>query len=236
MTKSHTRPVAPVDYAALAEHELVTRVLRRDAQAFRYLMRRCNQRLFRVARGLLPSDHEAEDAVQESWVLACEKLDGFRGESSLVTWLTRIVINEARQRVRDRKPTVRMEMLDMPDPRSAQVIAFPSRHAVEDPLGGAARAELRRLLEDAIGALPASFRVVYILRELEELSVDETSEALGLRAETVKTRLHRARRLLRTSLEQRAQASLPEAFMFLGARCGRIAERVFERVGDRFAL
>jgi RNA polymerase sigma-70 factor (ECF subfamily) len=213
------------DYAALDEAALAGRVRERDRAAFRELMARCNQRLFRVARGLVASDDEAEDVVQEAYVAAFAKLDRFRGESSLATWLTRIVINEARQRRRDRKPQVALDQLDRP---GAAVVAFPG--ASDDPLAGAARAELRALLEREIGRLPAAFRVVYVMRELEELDVDETAAALGIRAETVKTRLHRARRLLKAALERRVDASLKDAFAFRGVRCARITERVLARL------
>lgn len=141
-------------------------------------MARCNQRLFRVARGLVANDHEAEDVVQEAYVTAYERLATFRGESALTTWLTRIVINEAKQRLRERKPTVAVDQLDVAPPGA--VIAFPGAFA-EDPAAGVARAELRHLLEQAIDRLPTPFRVVYVMREIDELSVEETAAGLGLK-------------------------------------------------------
>ena len=219
------------DYGAFDDAALAAAITRRDVGAFRHLMTRCNQRLFRVARGMLPNDHEAEDAVQQAWVSAYEKLGMFRGESALLTWLTRIVINEAKQRMRDRKDTVDVEALEREPLGAGQVIPFPGRSAGEDPAAGAARAELRRLLERAIGELPPAFRVVYLLREIEECTVEETAEQLGIRPETVKTRLFRARRMLREGLEGRVASSLKDAFQFLGPRCARITERVLAQLG-----
>lgn len=219
-------------FADMPEMELVRRVLRRETGSFRFLMSSCNQRLFRIARSVVNSDHEAEDIVQEAYVTAYEKLGTFRGECSLLTWLTRIVLNEARQRLRDRKHNVDLCRAEAEQESSAQVIAFPSRNAGgEDPVATAARAEMRRLLEQAIDSLPSPFRVVYMLREIEECSVEETARVLSLRPETVKTRLHRARRLLRAHIETQVEASLKDAFQFLGLRCARIADGVIARLG-----
>jgi RNA polymerase sigma factor (sigma-70 family) len=218
------------DYGALDDAALAARIRGGDGDAFRHLTTRCNQRLFRVARGLVASDHEAEDVVQEAYVTAYGKLDGFRGESALLTWLTRIVINEARQRMRNRKQTVGIEAIEAAQAGKGQVVPFPGRPVADDPAAGAARDELRRFLEDAIGALPAPFRVVFVLREIEECTVEETAESLGLRHETVRTRHHRARRMLRTALEDRAAASFADAFQFLGERCARMTDRVLARV------
>jgi RNA polymerase sigma-70 factor (ECF subfamily) len=218
------------DYAALDDAALAARIRVGDAEAFRHLTTRCNRRLFRVARGLVASDHEAEDIVQEAYVIAYGKLDAFRGESTLLTWLTRVVINEARQRMRNRKQTVGVEAIEAAQAGMGQVVPFPGRAQGDDPAAGAAREELRRFLEEAIGALPASFRVVFLLREVEECTVEETADSLGLRHETVRTRHHRARRMLRAALEARASASYAEAFQFLGVRCARMTERVMARI------
>jgi RNA polymerase sigma factor (sigma-70 family) len=218
------------DYDALDDATLAASIRAGDAEAFRHLTTRCNRRLFRVARGLVASDHEAEDVVQEAYVIAYGKLDAFRGDSALLTWLTRIVINEARQRMRNRKHTVGVEAIEDAQAGSGQVVPFPGRPQGDDPAAGAARDELRRFLEDAIGALPAPFRVVFVLREVEECTVEETADSLGLRHETVRTRHHRARRMLRTALEARAAASYTDAFQFLGERCARMTARVMARI------
>jgi len=225
-----TRNTLAVDYAALDDHALAARVQGGDREAFRHIMKRCNQRLFRVARGVVHSDEEAEDVVQEAYVHAFEKIAGFRGEASLLTWLTRIVLNEAYGRLRQRHPSVAVEQIETAQLDPGNVIAFPAGPAA-DPPAAAAREQIRHLLEGAIDDLPEAFRVVFILREIEECSVEETAKALDLRPETVKTRLFRARRLLRVALHDSLAATLGDAFPFLGSRCDRITEAVMARVG-----
>jgi RNA polymerase sigma-70 factor (ECF subfamily) len=225
-----TSDILAVDYAALPDEDLVAHARRGEREAFRHIMRRGNQRLFRVARGVLDDDAEAEDAVQEAYLHAFARLDGFRAEANLLTWMTRIVLNECYRRLRCRKPTTDIERIDMTPPNDHRVLAFPSRYGVEDPAAGTARAQVRALVESAIGALPEPFRVVFILRDVEECSIEETAAALGIRAETVKTRLHRARRLLRNALHDSLAATLTEAFPFLGRRCERMTERVLARL------
>ncbi|MBJ6982427.1 MULTISPECIES: RNA polymerase sigma factor [unclassified Luteimonas] len=218
------------DYAALDEAALVHEVLHGDREAFRHVMQRSNQRLFRVARAVLNDEAEAEDVVQEAYVHAYEKLTAFRGDASLLTWLTRIVLNEAYGRLRRRRPTVDVDRVDAAAPEANRVLAFPSKFGSEDPAAAAARAQIRRVVEHAIEQLPEPFRVVFIMRELEECSVEETAQALDLRAETVKTRLHRARRLLRTALHDTLSATLSDAFPFLGPRCDRMTATVLARL------
>lgn len=220
-----------VDYAALDDNALARRVQDGDREAFRHIIKRCNQRLFRVARGVVHSDQEAEDVVQEAYVDAFEKIAGFRGEASLRTWLTRIVLNEAYGRLRQRHPSVGVEQIEAAQLERGNVIAFPLGAVATDPPAVAAREQIRHLLEGAIDALPEPFRVVFILREIEECSVEETAKALDLRPETVKTRLFRARRLLRAALHDSLEATLADAFPFLGSRCERITEAVMARVG-----
>lgn len=227
----HGSSPAP-DYAALADAELVDWVLRGFLEAFRVLMQRSNQRLFRIARGVLGDDAEAEDVVQESWLRAYAKLGTFRGESSVSTWLTRIVLNEAYGRLRRRKPMLGIEFLDMASAGGGTVVPFPAKFGSEDPAAAATRAQIRELLEQAVAALPEPFRMVFIMRDIEECSTEETAQALDIRAETVKTRLHRARRHLRTALADSVRASLGDAFPFLGARCARVTDAVLARLAD----
>ena len=217
------------DYATLEDAALVALVQGGDREAFRQVMRRCNQRLYRVVRGVVDDDAEAEDVVQEAYVHAYEKIDGFRGEASLATWLARIALNEAYGRLRRRRETMDIERVDAMAQAPGRVVAFPNRFGGEDPAAAAAREQLRRLLERAVDALPEAFRVVFVLREIEGCSVEETAETLGLRGETVKTRLHRARRLLRGALQDNVAATLGDAFPFLGARCERMTEAVLRR-------
>ena len=222
--------VAPVDYAALDDHALVALVRGGKREAFRHIMQRCNQRLFRVARAVIGEDSEAEDVLQESYMRAYHKLDSFRGDSTLLTWLTTIVLNEARGRLRKRHPMVGLEQVDAAPDDTHQVIQFPSKFGSEDPAAAAARAQIRHLLEHAIDELPPAFREVYMMREVEECSVEETASQLGIKAETVKTRLHRARRLLRSSLHDRLAGTMSEAFPFMGKRCARVADAVMARL------
>jgi RNA polymerase sigma-70 factor (ECF subfamily) len=216
------------DYAALSDAELVACVRGGEREAFRHVMTRCNQRLFRMARGVLNDDAEAEDAVQAAYVDAYAKLDTFRGEASVLTWLTRIVLNEAYGRLRQRHPTVGVEQVEVAQMESGRIVAFPARN--DEPAAAAARDQVRRLLERAIEQLPEPFRLVFVMREIEECSIEETALALDLRPETVKTRLHRARRLLRTALHDTLASSLGDAFPFLGARCDRMTATVMQRL------
>lgn len=215
-----------LDYAALDIVALVERVQHGDREAFRHVMQRSNQRLFRTARGVVADDAEAEDVVQEAYVHAFEKIATFRGEASVSTWLTRIVLNEAYGRLRQRRRTVDVQQIEAAQADDARILAFPSRFGGEDPAAAAARGQVRRLLEQAIDGLPDAFRIVFVMRDIEGCTVEETGAILGLRSETVKTRLHRARRLLRNALHGSLSATLGEAFPFLGPRCDRITEAV----------
>jgi RNA polymerase sigma-70 factor (ECF subfamily) len=211
---------------------LVERARQRDGAAVRLIMQRHNRRLYRAARSILNDDAEAEDVVQEAYVRAFTHLDGFRGEAQLSTWLTRIVLNEALGRLRRRRLTVGLKDIDaISDQGEARVIYLPSARQDSDPESAAARAEVRRLLERAVDQLPDHFRVVFMLRDIEEMSVEETASHLGLRPETVKTRLHRARRLLREALNKTLASALADVFPCAGARCTRITEAVLKRLG-----
>jgi RNA polymerase sigma-70 factor (ECF subfamily) len=225
----HAR-VAPVDYAALDDHALVALVRGGEREAFRHIMQRCNQRLFRVARAVIGEDSEAEDVLQDSYTRAYHKLDSFRGDSTLLTWLTTIVLNEARGRLRKRRTLVGLEQVDAASDDTHQILQFPSKYGSEDPAASAARAEIRHLLEHAIDKLPPAFRIVYMLREVEECSVEETASQLAVKPETVKTRLHRARRLLRLALRDRLADTLGEAFPFMGQRCARVTNAVMAQL------
>ena len=161
---------------------------------------------------------------------AFAKLDTFRGESSVLTWMTRIVLNEAYGRLRKARPTIGMEQLDIASTGDSSVIPFPSKFGLEDPAATASRAQMRHLLEQAVSDLPEAFRLVFIMREIEECTTEETAQALGLRPETVKTRLHRARRQLRAALQDTLRSSLVEAFPFMGVRCARVTDAVMARL------
>ncbi|KGQ18277.1 RNA polymerase sigma-54 factor RpoN [Lysobacter dokdonensis DS-58] len=231
MVPQDHRPL--VDFATLDDATLVALARAGRREAFRQIMQRCNRRLFRVARGVVHDDHEAEDIVQASYVSAFEHLAGFRGEASLTTWLTRIVLNEANGRLRARKPTVGFDAIEAMQQETGRVIAFPGRFGSEDPAAGAARSEIRRLLEHAVDELPEPFRLVFVLREIEECTVEDTAVSLGIKPETVKTRLHRARRLLRAALHDKLATTMTDAFPFLGARCDRMTNTVLDRIAHR---
>ena len=220
-----------IDHDALEDAELVELARQRDSAAFRVIMRRHNRRLFRVARAVTRDDSEAEDVVQEAYTLAFTNLGTFRGDSSLATWLTRIAMNEALGRLRRSRPTVELSALDAEHRNDAHIIQFPMMTSNYDPERTVAQREIGRLMERAIDGLPDIFRVVFMMRDVEELSVEETAGLLGLPEATVKTRLHRARRLLRQALDEQLAPALAEAFPFDGMRCTRMADRVLERLG-----
>jgi RNA polymerase sigma-70 factor (ECF subfamily) len=212
--------------------ELVDLATGGDAAAFDAIMKRYDRRLYRVARAIVRNDSEAEDALQEAYMRAFTHLSSFRGQANLATWLTRITLNEARGSLRRRRPDVEIGALDsISDQGEFRVALFPAAHAEADPEAAAARAEMRRLLERAIDELPEAFRLVFVLRDVEELSTDETASALGLRPETVKTRLHRARRLLRDSLGETLSSAVTDAFPFEGVRCDELRRTVLRRLG-----
>jgi RNA polymerase sigma-70 factor (ECF subfamily) len=219
-------------YAKLDDRGLVELARAGDAAGFRIITQRYNRRLYRVARGILGDDPEAEDVVQEAYLRAFDNLAGFRGESSFATWLTRIAINEALGRKRKRRPTVDLDYLDMLDEQEeARVLIFPGARTGSNPESNASRSEVRRLLERAIDDLPEAFRIVFVMREMEELSVEETASQLQILPETVKTRLHRARRLLREALEERLGSALQDSYSFDGERCARMTQAVLRRLG-----
>ncbi|MDA9507973.1 RNA polymerase sigma factor [Bradyrhizobium sp. CCBAU 11386] len=216
--------------ARTSEAELVRRAQARDESALRAIMEANNRRLYRLARGTLRSDNEAEDVVQETYVRAFMHLDGFRGESSLSTWLSRIAINEALGRLRSRRPHV--ELGSVPEATlEAQIIQFPFSSAASDPEKSMAQREIQHVVEHAIDELPDVFRMVFIARVMEGMSMEETAELLGVKPETVKTRLHRARTMLRANVEKKIGPVVMDAFPFAGQRCERLTETVLKRLG-----
>jgi RNA polymerase sigma-70 factor, ECF subfamily len=216
--------------ADLPDQDLVARARARDPAAFEALIQRYNRRLYRVARGVVANDVEAEDVLQEAYVRAFSHLGEFRGDALFSTWLTRIVLNEALGRVRRRRELVDLSVLDHGKRGGAELLMFPTSPTLSDPEVDAARAQLRRVLERAIDELPEAFRAVFVMRDVEEMSIEETASHLQIRPETVKTRLHRARRLLRSALDAQLGPMLKDAFPFEGARCARVAARVLERL------
>jgi len=216
--------------AAAGEADLVKRALARDEAAVRDIIKANNRRLYRLARGILRNDGEAEDVVQETYVRAFTRLADFRGESSLSTWLSRIAMNEALGRLRRERPGVEISSLPQ-GALEAQIIQFPLMSAPDDPEKSMAQREIQHVVEGAIDELPEPFRIVFITLVLEGMNVEETAEILDLKPETVKTRLHRARTMLRDNVEKKIGPVVMEAFPFAGRRCDRLTEAVLNRLG-----
>lgn len=217
------------EWKALSDEDVVGRILAGDGALFEVLMRRYNQRLYRVARAILRNDGEAEDVMQQAYVQAYAHLGQFGGRARFSTWLTKIAVHEAlgrvRKRARDAAPRRRSaDTGGELDPMSRV------RSTSPDPEQQAVQGELRSLLEAAITSLPAGYRAVVMLREVEGLSTAETADCLGLREDAVKTRLHRARALLREELYERAGVSAPTAFSFHLTRCDRVVSAVFRHL------
>jgi len=194
-------------------------------------MRRHNRQLYRTARSILRDDADAEDCLQEAYLQAIRSIASFRAESKLSTWLTRVVINQALEKMRKRKKEDDDIPLDNVLDLDGKLLAGNSLvRAPEQPDAAALRDEVRRVLERRIDGLPAAFRTVFMLRALEEMSVEETAACLGIPEATVRTRFFRARALLREALELEVDLALEGAFAFDGARCDRIVAHVLDRM------
>lgn len=218
-------PGKPTDMA------LVAQVRTGDGAAFATIMRRYNQRLYRVARGIVRDNAEAEDIVQEAYVCAYAKLDTFTGPAGFGAWLAKITANEALGRLRRSGRQVSFEaQSDRNDTGDSHDFMDRLMSTLPDPERLAANGEIRDLLERAIDSLPDGFRATFMLRTVEQLSVAETAECLGIRQETVKSRYHRARALLQKSLSAEIGSATLSAFSFAGARCDRIVAVVSARL------
>ena len=218
--------------AAEAEDDasVVRRILGGDRTAFALLMRRFNRRLYRVARAIVGDDAEAEDALQEAYINAYRCLRQFRGDSSLATWLSRLVVNECLGRMR--RSARRQSVIPMSHSAGDHEIEAAPSDEVGSPDAAADRAQMRAILERRIDALPEAFRTVFVLRSVEELSVEETAECLGIPAETVRSRHFRAKGLLREALAREVDIAERNLWEFAGARCDRIVERVLSRLAQ----
>ena len=221
----------PSQLSAPSDAELATRARCGDDLAFELIMRRHNRRLFRLARSLVGRDHEAEDVLQEAYLRAYARLDDLKSGDALAAWLARIVTNEALGRLRTTSSVVSLEEFRTKTElgHDDDIDRGPASDQ-PDPERLAASSELRRLLEGAVDALPEEFRTVFVLREVEGLSTAETATFLAIRPETVKTRLHRARRQLQEHLAGGLLAQAPSLFEFQGQRCDRIVSRVMNRL------
>ena len=220
-----------LDYAALDDAQLASLCAGRDGQAVRFLVTANNQRLFRTAWSILRDRGEAEESVQAAYVSAVAAIDRFEGRSSLSTWLVRITVNEALGRLRaQRRRRTHLESAGVPvlDDYRDKLMRGSDAPA---PDAMVAREQLRVLIEHAVAGLADGFRAVFVLREIEGLSVEETAEALGIPAATVKTRLLRARRKLQDALAPEVRTALTGTFPFAGADCAAMTDRVLAQLG-----
>lgn len=211
--------------------QIAQRIAAGDQRAFELMMRRYNRPLYRTARSIVKDDAEAEDVLQEAYLLAYRGIEKFRGDATLSTWLTRIVVNEAiaRSRKTSRRATV-IQLSGDTERHNETTEEDMSEATSEQPERAALRAEMRRLLEKKIDDLPDAFRTVFVLRALEEMSVEETSVCLDVPEATVRTRFFRARSLLREALSREIDFAFDDAFAFDGARCDRIVAGVLGRL------
>jgi RNA polymerase sigma-70 factor (ECF subfamily) len=215
IVRTQLDPVLAEAVSRLADEDVVRRVLDGETALFELLVRRYNQRLFRATRAILGSDEAAEDAMQEAYLRAFAKLDQFAGEARFSTWLTKIAVYEALGRLRRAK--LQEELSE-------------AMHNSDNPERTAYGRELQSAIEKAVDTLPPLYRSVFVMREVEELNVAETADCLGITPETVKTRLHRARALLRSRLEHAIGSAAPDAFSYLGSRCDRMTAGVMDRI------
>jgi RNA polymerase sigma-70 factor, ECF subfamily len=210
---------------ALTDEQVVTQVIGGQTALFEVLMRRYNERVYRVARAIVRDDEEAEDVMQQAYVNAYAHLRQFNGKARFSTWLTKIAINESLARVR------RRGKYELYDDESSNVEPFMVQDSYRDPERQVFTSELRALLEWAIDGLPNGAREVFVLREVEGLSTAETASVLDVSDDVVKTRLSRARSALRRVLEERIGTAAPDAFRFYRPRCDRVVERVMGVIG-----
>jgi RNA polymerase sigma-70 factor (ECF subfamily) len=223
-----------VEAFALTDTQLVDLARTGDETAIRMIIQRYNQRLFRTARAIIRNDAEAEDIVQATYVQAFTHLASFRGEAQLSTWLTRIIVNEALGRIRRQRKTAGLEEIDMQmKNHGGQVLQFPMSPSASDPETELSRSQARILLEHAVDGLPVDFRAVFVLRDVEGMSTEETATHLDIRIDTVKTRLHRARKLMRAAIETQLAGAFSALFPFDGARCSSMADRVIVALQSR---
>ena len=214
----------------LSDSEIVDRVRAGDLALYEVVMRRYNQRLYRVARAILHNDAEAEDVIQDVWVRAYTHLDQFEGRASFSTWLTRIAVHEALTRLRSRNRHPQLDVTEH-DGELSMKMTWKSLN----PEQNATSAQLREFLEEAVMSLPESYRTVIMLRDIEELSTVETAEALDLTEDNVKVRLHRGHGMIRDWLFERIGTRAKEAFPFMGVRCDRVVQNVFDHLVNRIS-
>lgn len=196
----------------------IERILQGEKEEFRHIIRECNQPLYRMAMAFVRNESDAEDAVQTTYLKAYMHLKSFRGESSFLTWITRILINECKMMLRKKKETASLDHTEVKQKPSINENTLDTLH----------RNQLNRWLEKAVLELPEKYRLVYVVREVNEFSTEKTAAMLGISQENVKVRLHRAKSIIRESMLQ--HASVQELFPFGNARCEFMAERVMRAI------
>ena len=224
------------DHDEVSDAQVVRRIASGDISAFELLMRRHNRRLYRLARATLRNHAEAEDALQEAYLSAYRAIGQFRGESALSTWLSRLVLNECLGRLRRKARRDNVVPIvsatggfDGGADVAVEVENLSTPH-VDAPDEAFARAEMRALLERKIDALPDLFRIVFVMRCIEDMNVEETARCLDIPEATVRSRHFRARRMLRESLGQELDLAERDVFEFGGTHCDRIVEHVLSHL------
>jgi RNA polymerase sigma factor (sigma-70 family) len=210
------------------ERAIASSIAAGDRLAFECLMRRYNRRLYRLARATLRDRTEAEDALQDAYICAYRSIGQFRGEASLSTWLSRLVLNECLGRIR--RSARRQNVISIVSPNIPIESTTMFANESDSPDKELGRAQMRELLERKVDELPANFRAVFVLRSVEELSVDETAGSLGIPAETVRSRHFRAKTMLRESLAREFNLAESDLFEFGGAHCDQVVANVLARL------
>jgi RNA polymerase sigma-70 factor (ECF subfamily) len=224
-----TKPLQHIRYTEASDAELARHAAGGDQAAFEAIMRRCNRAMFRTARAILRDDAEAEDALQEAYLQAYRTMGSYRGEARLSTWLARVVANEALMRLR--KHARRSAIVPL-HPGTDEINQIAEASMDRQPESSARRAEMRKLLEQRIDALPGAYRAVFMLRAVEEYSVEETAKILDIPEATVRSRFFRARSLLREGLASEVDLACQDAFGFAGERCDRVVASVMQRLAE----
>jgi RNA polymerase sigma factor (sigma-70 family) len=221
MDKMNKQGVVTPD--SISDNEIITRVIMGEKDLYALLVRRYNQRLYRISMSIINNDAEVEDAMQSAYIKAYENLEKFEFKSAFSTWLTRILINESLLRIKKRKKSLTMndDMIDSENP-------YRSPGEPQTPLTNVINTELKLALEEAIRQLPEKYRTVFIMREIENMNVAETQECLNLSEVNVKVRLNRAKAMLRNTLS--SFYNKEEIFHFYLSRCDRITEHVMKQI------
>ncbi len=231
-SEAGTREISGASLLSIPDDDAIERIRAGDTESYEIIMRRYNQRLFRVARSILQDDDAAQDAVQKAHISAFFKLDRFASSGSFAAWLTRIAVNEALMiKRKDRIYKKQYDAGNFIEHESGELTAA----LRSDPADLAARSQIAQLIEQAVDQLPEDFRTVFVLRAIQQLSAKETAESLDIKEATVKTRYHRARKIMQVALNRHMDSAGLRAFEFAGKRCDSMVATVFKRIGANAA-